>query len=158
LAYLRMGEANRAFQELQRSVELEPSNYAARVDMANMLIAAKFYKEAQEQLDILTDKQPNNPDVHSALANFKDHQGDLGGAMQEMQKAISLDPNRAETYLNYAILQMQGQQFDAAEVSLKKAISLDPKAMNAQMALGGFLQTRGRLPEAEEQFKHAISV
>src|SRR6516162_6709434 len=47
LAYLRLGEPNRAFQELQRSVELEPANYAARVDMANMLIAAKFYKEAQ---------------------------------------------------------------------------------------------------------------
>jgi tetratricopeptide (TPR) repeat protein len=30
--------------------------------------------------------------------------------------------------------------------------------MNAQLALGGFYQTRGRLPEAEEQFKHAISI
>src|SRR5215472_9902161 len=100
LAYLRMAEPNRAFQELQRSVELEPANYAARVDMANMLIASKFYKEAQEQLDILTDKQPNNPDVHMALANFKAREGDLPGALLEMQKAISLDPNRSEAFLN----------------------------------------------------------
>src|SRR5215475_15394959 len=63
LTYLRRGEPNRAFQELQRTVELDAANYAARVDMANMLIAAKFYKEAQEQLDVLTEKQPNNPDA-----------------------------------------------------------------------------------------------
>ena len=69
LSYLRLGEPNRAFQELQRSVELEPTNYAARVDMANMLIAAKFYPQAKEQLDVLTENQPNNPDVHVALAN-----------------------------------------------------------------------------------------
>ena len=158
LSYLRLGEPNRAYQELQRSVELEPTNYAARVDMANMLIAAKFYSQAKEQLDVLTDKQPNNPDVHVAVANYKDHQGDLGGALQEMQKAISLDPNRAPTFLNMAMLQLQAQQFDAAEASFKKAVSLDPKSMDGQMALGGFLQARGRLPEAEEQFKHAISV
>ena len=55
-------------------------------------------------------------------------------------------------------MQIQAQQYDAAEASLKKAVALDPKAMNAQLALGGFYQSRGRLPEAEEQFKHAITV
>jgi len=75
-----------------------------------------------------------------------------------MQKAISLDPNRSEAFLNYAILQIQAQQYDAAEASLKKAAALDPKAMTAQLTLGSFYQSRGRLPEAEEQFKHAITV
>jgi cellulose synthase operon protein C len=158
LTYLRLGEVNRGFQELQRTVELQPDNYAARVDIANMLIAAKFFKEAQEQLDILTAKQPSSADVHMALANFKARQGDLPAAMQEMQKAIALDPNRSEAFLNYAIMQIQAQQYDAAEASLKKAITLDPKAMNAQLALGSFYQSRGRLPEAEEQFKHAVTV
>jgi Tfp pilus assembly protein PilF len=47
LTYLRLGEVNRGFQELQRTVELQPDNYAARVDIANMLTAAKFFKEAR---------------------------------------------------------------------------------------------------------------
>jgi tetratricopeptide (TPR) repeat protein len=141
LTYLRLGEPNRAYQELQRTLEIEPANYKARVDVTNMLIAAKFYKEAQEHLDILTSKQPNNPDVHMALANFKARQGDIPGALQEMQKAISLDTNRSEAFLNLALLQIEAQQFDAAEASLKKAAVLDPKSMNAQLALGGFYQT-----------------
>jgi tetratricopeptide (TPR) repeat protein len=158
LTYLKLQEPTRAYQELSRTLELDPENYKARVDITNMLIANKYFKEAQDNLDILTTKQPNSPDVHTALANFKDRQGDIAGAMQEMQKAIALDPNRSESFLNYAIMQIQAQQFDAAETSLKKAVALDPKAMNAQLALGGYLQTRGRFPEAEEQFKHAISV
>src|SRR5258705_11101958 len=117
LTYLRLGEPNRAFQELQRSVELDPTNYAARVDMANMLIAAKFFKEAQEQLDVLTEKQPNNPEVHMALANFKARQGDLPAALLEMQKSLSLDPNRYEAFLNMAMRQLQSQPHGAAEAS-----------------------------------------
>ena len=30
--------------------------------------------------------------------------------------------------------------------------------MNAQLALGGFYQSRNRMPEAEQQFKHAIEL
>src|ERR1700745_51194 len=150
LTYLRLGEVNRGYQELQRTIEIQPDNYPARVDIANMLIAAKFLKEAQEQLDILTAKQPNNPDVHVAIANFKARQENLPGALQEMQKAIALDPNRSEIYLNYAIMQMQAQQYDAAEASMKKAIALDPKAMNAQLGLAGFYQARRLLAAREE--------
>ncbi len=158
LTYLKLGEATRAFQQLGRTLEIEPENYQARLDATNMLIAGKYFKEAQDHLDILTVRQPNNPAVHMAVANLKDRQGDLPGAMQEMQKAIALDPNRSEVFLNYAILQIQAQQYDAAEASLKKAVALDPKAMNAQLTLGGFYQSRGRLPEAEEEFKHAIAL
>jgi tetratricopeptide (TPR) repeat protein len=45
-----------------------------------------------------------------------------------------------------------------AEDSFKQAIKVDPKFMNAQVALGGFYETRNRLPEAEQQFKNAIEV
>jgi cellulose synthase operon protein C len=158
LAFLKIGEESRAYQELNRTLELQPENYEARIDITNLLIAAKYFKEAQEHLDILLSKQPNNPSVHMALANLKNRQGDLPGALAEMQKAIALAPNRSDAYLNYAIMQTQAQQFDAAEANFKKAIALDSKAMSAQLALGGFYQSRGRLPEAEEQFKHAITV
>src|SRR5438046_6397811 len=35
LTYLRLGEANRAYQELQRTIDIQPENYAARLDIAN---------------------------------------------------------------------------------------------------------------------------
>jgi cellulose synthase operon protein C len=57
-----------------------------------------------------------------------------------------------------ALLQLRGNLPDEAEANFKKAIQVDPKAMNAQLALGGFYQSRNRLAEAEQQFRHAIDV
>src|SRR5215470_5948465 len=67
LTYLRLSEPNRAFQEFQRTIELDPANYAARVDRANMLIDVKYHKGPNCQPDVMSYKQPNNPDVHMAL-------------------------------------------------------------------------------------------
>jgi Tfp pilus assembly protein PilF len=40
-AYLKLGETNRAFQELTRTVELAPDNYHAHADLANLLVTVR---------------------------------------------------------------------------------------------------------------------
>lgn len=159
LTYLRLQQWNRAYQELQRTLEIDPSNYKAHIDIANMLISAKNFKQAKEQhLDLLLQEDGKDPDVHMAMANYLSGMQDLPGALQEMQKAIALDPKRSELYLNLGMLQFANQQNDAAEASFKKATELAPKAINAQMALGSFYERRGRYPEAEQQYRHAMEV
>ncbi len=165
--YLKMGDSTRAFQELSRTVELAPDNYRAHIDIANLLVTARnpdgslsddYMKQAREQLDLLREKQPQNPEVFQAWADYYAAQGNVGAAMQEMQKGIAADPNRSESYLDLAILQLRANLLDQAETNFKKAAQLDPKALNAQLALGGFYQSRNRMPEAEQQFKHAIDL
>src|SRR5258708_24334765 len=73
-----------------------------------------------------------------------------------MQTALRLDPNRSDSYLNLALLQVHGQQWDAAEANFNKAVELNPKSMNALVSLGNFYQTRGRIPESEQMFRRAI--
>ena len=166
-AYLKLGDSNDAFQELTRTVDLAPDNYRAHTDLANLLDAVRnpdgspvedTLKQAKTHLDILREKQPNNPETHEAWANYYAAQNKIAAAIQEMQQAIAADPNRSESYLLLALLQLRSNQPEQAEANFKKATEVDPKAMNAQLALGGFYQTRNRLPEAEQQFKHAIDV
>jgi tetratricopeptide (TPR) repeat protein len=156
--YLKLHDWNRAFQELSRSVELAPDNYPAQIDLANLLISTRNWKQAQPYLDILRDKQPNNPQTFEAWANSYSAQDNLAAAIQEMQKGIAADPTRSESYLNMALLQLRSNLSAQAEVNFKKAADLGPKAMNAQLALGGFYQSQNRSGEAERQFKHAIDV
>ena len=165
--YLKLGDSNRAFQELNRTVDLAPDNYRAHTDLANLLDTARnpdgspvqdTLKQAKTHLDILREKQPNNPETHEAWANYDAAQNNIAAAMQEMQQAIAADPNRSESYLLLALFQLRSNLPDQAEANFKKATEVDPKAMNAQLALGGFYQSRNRLPEAEQQFKHAIEV
>jgi tetratricopeptide (TPR) repeat protein len=166
-AYLKLGDTNRAFQELNRSVELDPTNYRAHTDMANLLVTVRnpdgspmpeYLKQAKTHLDILREKLPNAPETHEAWANYYAAQNNISAALQEMNQAIELDRNRSESYLLMALLQLRSNLPDKAEANFKKATEVDPKAMNAQLALGGFYQSHNRLPEAEQQFKHAIGV
>jgi tetratricopeptide (TPR) repeat protein len=165
--YLKLGDSAHAFQELSRTVELAPDNYRAHIDLANLLVTARnpdgssnqdYLKQARVHLDLLHEKQPQNPEVFEAWADYYAAQNNVAAALQEMQKAIAIDPHRSESYLNLALLQLRSNQIDQAEASFKKAANLDPKAMNAQLALGGFYQSRNRIPEAEQQFKHAIEL
>jgi cellulose synthase operon protein C len=166
-AYMKLGDSNRAFQELSRTVELTPENYRAHTDLANMLVtvrnpdgSASFdaLKQAKTHLDLLRDKQPNNPETHEAWANYYAAQNNLTAALQEVQQTVALDPSRSESYLLLALLQLRSNMTDQAEASFKKAVQADPKAMNAQLALGGFYQSHNRLAEAEQQFRHGVDI
>ncbi len=169
--YLRLRDGNRAFQELSRAVDLAPDNYEAHTQLANLLLAAShnpdgsqsqnytdYMKQARAHLDILRDKQPDSPDTHLVWANYYSAQDNLPSAVQELQKAIAADPTKTDPYLNLAMLELRAKQPDQAEINFKKAAQIGPKVMNAQLALGNFYQSRNRLAEAEQQFKHAIDV
>lgn len=166
-SYLKLGDMQRAFQELNRTVDLTPDNYRAHTDLANLLVTVRnpdgspsldALKQAKTHLDILRDKQPSNPETHEAWSNYYAAQNNLTGAMQEAQQTINLDPKRSESYLLLALLQLRSNMPDQAETNFKKAVEVDPSAMNAQLALGGFYQSHSRMAEAEQQFRHAIEI
>ncbi len=166
--YLKLGDGGHAVQELSRTVDLAPDNYPAHIDLANLWVVGsrgrdgsvndEYLKQARVELDLLREKEPQNPAVFQAWADYYAAQNKLAEALQELQKAIAADPNRSDSYLDLAILQLRSNLTDQAEANFKKAAALDPKAMNAQLALGSFYQSRNRMPEAEQQFKHAIQL
>jgi tetratricopeptide (TPR) repeat protein len=156
LAAMKLGQWPAAYQELSKTVEIQPDQYAAHLDMANLLILGRQFNDAKEHLDLLAQKEPNNPDVYLARANYDAATNNIAAALADIQKALQLDPVRSDSYLNLALLQMRGEQWDAAEASFKKATTLNPKSASSLAALGNFYQTRGRFPEAEQMFRRAI--
>jgi tetratricopeptide (TPR) repeat protein len=155
---LKTQQWSRAFQELSRTLELQPDHYPAHIDIANLLVAGRHLKLAQEHVDLLLAKRPNDPLVHLAAANLLNAQQNFSEAIQENQKAIALDPSRADSYLSLALLQAQAKQPEAAESSFRKAIELDPRAVNARLALGGYYLSLNRIAEGEQQFRQAMAV
>jgi tetratricopeptide (TPR) repeat protein len=157
---LRLQDLNHAYGELSRAVELDNSIYAAHAELANLLVSSRQpegLKQAKIHLDLLREKQPNTPETHAAWSNYYFAQDNLAEAMQEMQKAIDADPTRPDSYLGMAMLQMRANLPDQAGNNFKQAAQVAPKSMNAQLALGGFYQSRNQIPEAEQQFRKAIS-
>src|SRR5580698_2395680 len=109
-AYLNLGDKQRAYQELNRVVDLDPENYRAHTDLANLLVTspnAEDIKAAKTHLDWLRQKQPNTPETHEAWANYYASQSNFPAAIQEINQALQLDPNRSESYLLRALLELR---------------------------------------------------
>jgi len=156
--YEKLGIWNGAYQELLRTVDLEPENLAAQVEVGNLLLAAREFQQAQERAELVLKKDPKNVDAHILLANSYAALQDLPASLREMQAAIELAPERPRSYLNLAFLQIGSKQAAAAEESFKKAVQLDPKSMEAHLALGNFYQVQRRWAEAEGEYRRGIEL
>ena len=103
-SYLKLQRLDRAYQELFRTVELRPEDYKARIALANVLLMGRQFPKAKEQTDWLVKNRPDDPATHSTLSNLLSAQGDVPGAIAEMQHTISLDPYHWELYLGLGFL------------------------------------------------------
>jgi len=157
-SYLKVQQWSPAYQELGRTVELQPENYAARNDLTKLLIAARNFESAREQTEWLLQKRPNDPETHVLISSLLAAQGNFSAAVPEMEKAIALAPNRSDLSLGLALLQVKNDQMDIAETNFRRAIALDSKAVDPPFLLGSFYESRGRFGEAEQQFKNAIQI
>lgn len=156
LAAVKLEQWPTAYQEFQTAIQIQPDLYAAHLDLANLLILGRQFNDAKQHLDLLALKQPNNPDVFVARSNYDSATDNTAAALADMQIALQLDPHRSDSYLNLAMLQTRGQQWDDAEANFKKAVALSPKSTSALVSLGNFYEIRGRYPESEQLFKQAI--
>ena len=129
--YLKLGDGSRAVQELSRAVDLAPDNYDAHIDLANLWVAAsrsvdgsvkdEYLKNARAELDLLRQKQPENPAVFQAWADYYAVENLLTEALAEMQKAVAADPKRSDSYLGLAFLQLRSSLPDQAEAEFQES-------------------------------------
>ncbi|HVC46127.1 MAG TPA: tetratricopeptide repeat protein [Terracidiphilus sp.] len=157
-AYMHMGAYSAAYREFSRTVDLQPTNYEARVDLGNMLISVGKTDDAEKQAKAVFAGDPNNPDLHALLSAIALKRGDRQKAMAEIQKAIQLGPNRSAFYDNLAVMQQRDPAQQAqAEDSFKKAVAVDPKSVNAKVLLSAYYAISGRYPQAEQAGRDAIA-
>jgi Flp pilus assembly protein TadD len=154
-SYLRMEEWNNAYQELSRTIELEPTNYRAQIDLTNLLIAGNQLGEAKDKVDSLMEEDPKNPQVHATAASLLSAQGKANAAIKAMGDAVSLAPDQSSYRVALGLLEIKANQMDKAELTLKKAAEVDPKSVSPLIALGGYYLQSNRYAEAQQQFLRA---
>jgi tetratricopeptide (TPR) repeat protein len=157
-AYVHLSQFSQAYGELMRTIDLQPTNYKARLDAGNLLLAAGKTDLAQAQANVVLAAQPNNPDVHAMLAAIAVKTGHKDQAMVEIHRALELEPNRAVFHEDLAFLQAADPtQTSSVEEELKKAIVLDPKSVNAKLLLSAFYIRNGQWQQAEQASRDAIA-
>jgi Tfp pilus assembly protein PilF len=157
-AYMHLGQFSAAYAELARTVEEQPANYKARIELGNLLLAGGKIDDAQKQADAVMAAQPNNPDLYAMLSAIAVRRGNRDQALTEINRALELEPNRASFHEDLALLQSADPtKASSEEEEMKKAVALDPKSVNAKLLLASFYARNNRLQEAEKAGWDAIA-
>ena len=158
-SYMKLGAFSGGYQELMRTVELDPKNIQAKLDLGTLLLAAKQYPKSKEQANAALALQPNNADAIALLSNIALAQGDHAEALTQIQRALAIDPNRANFHTALALIQSSDSTNGAtSEAELQKAISLDPKNAMAHLILSGVLLKKGDRQGARQQASTAVQL
>jgi tetratricopeptide (TPR) repeat protein len=156
--YEHLGQLSAAYRELLRTVDLEPTNFKARIDLGDLLVAGGKLDDAQVQANAVLAVQPDNPDVHALLSAIAVRRGQKDQALTEIQRAIELDPKRAAFHEDLAFLQSADTTKAASvEEELQKAVALDPKSVKAKLILASFYARNNRLADAEKVSWDAVA-
>ncbi|CAN5362751.1 hypothetical protein BH10ACI1_BH10ACI1_02830 [soil metagenome] len=159
--YENLGQFYETISELQKVSELNPENLDAKTKLGNYFLASMPPQtdETQKILDDVLARNANFIEAYILKASlFTVQKKSEKEVLDVYDYAVSLNPNRTETYLSLSRYFMKLEKPSEAEKAIQKGISVNPNAALGYIEYGRFLDFADRLPEAETQFNKAIEV
>jgi putative PEP-CTERM system TPR-repeat lipoprotein len=156
--YAKLDDARNAYREYIRAADLLPSNAEAQLRAGTLLLLAGQYEDARTRADKVLVTQPKHIEAQVLRANALAGLKNMEAAIEEINEAIALDPNKATTYANLGALEQVRGRGPEAEAAFKKAIEADPKSVIALLAYSNFLIATDRGQEAEASIKQALAI
>jgi tetratricopeptide (TPR) repeat protein len=154
---LKLSNWASVYQELQRTIVLEPQHWKAQLDLGQLYLDGGKAAEAKNQALLILRDRRADLGAQILMANADAQLGNLSDALREAAQAVSAAPNDSEAYVSLSIIQQRALEFEDAEANLLKAGKLAPDSMTAPMALGNLYEVQKRWGDAETAFRQAIA-
>jgi tetratricopeptide (TPR) repeat protein len=124
--YLKWNRAQDAIKLYLHALSLDPAHWATRTNLAHALIATKQTILAKVLLIELTVERPQDAPIHNQLGKLYADLSELGAALDCFERAISLNPQDANSI--YCIGNMRQKMGDrgGAEAAYIRASQLQP--------------------------------
>ena len=155
---------SRAIEKYKDAVDLDP-NYA----MAYAKLAQAYYRQyaiqrdsgalelARANGDRAVALNPGLVEGHLAVCLILEDTGDKEGALDEIAKALTLDPSNPKALLWQAQIYERMNRWSEAERTYRRVLKERPNSWVTYNELGSFLQGQGRFQEAIQAFREASS-
>lgn len=162
-AYDGLQRGQEAFEELRKTVQLDPANLDARVKLGTVYIASSKNKpelidEAERLANEILRKDPNHIEGHILMGTIFYARNERDKGLAEFNRAVELDPNRIESYLSLARFYLVTNDPTKAEEVFKRALSINNNSGLAHTEYGKFLAQADRPVEAEAELQKAVEV
>lgn len=146
-----------ANEYLMRSLEKEPHNPAAYVQLGNLGMAQNQFAEAQKAYQQALDQDPNSMDALAGVLNVDLVQKQPDKAIGTARAQLSKYPKNVGFHIMLGQLLMeQKKDLPGAEAEFKQASDLDKTSIAAILGLGGVQSEHGATDEALQTYLDAI--
>ena len=130
-----------AVQALRNTIDRDPKNAAARVQLANLYYDSEKWDEAIKWYEEALAIDPKNPDVSTDLGVSYYNLNQPDRALKQFDHTLSVDPRHTRTMFNIGIVRAFGKQdLQGAAAIWRKLIEMAPDSedgQNAKRALDG---------------------
>ncbi len=151
--------AEKALEESKKLIDLFPTHASVYLNTADLCIRVKDYSSAMLLYDKAIQMDKNDCDAFIARAKFKDDYGyDDEGSIADCNKAIALNPKKAEAYYCRARPKYDMKDYVAVADDCSKAIELDSNYYAALEMRGDAYDYLGKTELALLDYNKAIKL
>ena len=122
--YQKMGEWNKAIPYLKKMQELQPDNTLVSYNLAISYQNIQQFGPALDLLNGIIDRYPDEANYYLSRANLFMLKGDIQDAKADFEKAVSVDPENYECYLERGFFIKNTSSSDRGKANFDKAIAL----------------------------------
>ena len=153
LVALQEGRVSAALADLDKAVEVDPRNDAARQTYVSLLLENRRTDDAIRQLRLALGVEPRQPGLAMVLARLQLEKG--GPALDTLLKTLPYATGNADYQAFLAgVLQREQRHAEAAQ-HYRDALAIAPGNAIWWMGMGISLQADQHLPEAREAYTRA---
>lgn len=130
-AEYRQGNYYKASEYYNKAVKADPKYLKAYFNRSNAFYQLGEYYRSLSDLQVLEDHYPDSAFVYQAIGLSLSQLHQYDSADYHFGKAIKLDPNNPEHFINRAIVSYYQRNFDKALQDLEVALQMDSTQANA---------------------------
>jgi Flp pilus assembly protein TadD len=150
------GEGDYQAKALRARLDADPTNLAARLELARHYQSKGFPEIAIEHLRLAVERAPESPAAAVELAKLLRAEGHLDQAVQGLSAFVTLHQPDTEVWAWLGLLRDETGDWKGGEQAHRAALALSPSRDDLLNNLGWCLLRQGRNGEAAEEFRAAL--
>jgi tetratricopeptide (TPR) repeat protein len=151
------GKIAEALPEWRKSVELDPLDERARVNLGIAMDHEGLLNEAIEQFQKAVELAPEHAEAYDNLARDLLLRGSLDDAIQAYSTGLGIEPNNAGAQANLGTALYQKGRLQEAIEHCERALAIDKALPDAHNTLGLAYSRLGRVEEAITHLEIAVA-
>jgi len=147
-----------AIQHFQTALRANPDSDDVKFDLADAYFRKGLYNEALDAAQKVSARGQQDDAYLALLGDIMSHLGETSKAMQIFRSAIDRSPDNDQHYLSLTLVQLRGNDVNAAEQTLQTGLRRIPGSGKIIWGLGLISVLRGNSEQAAERLERAVDL